>query len=514
MLVEKFKEYYGSKYSIESLLHQSNMSFIYKGLKLDTGEPVAIKIQKPQMNDPETSKKRFFLEPELLNQFSHPNIVKVLEMEGNEEVNYFSLEYINGQDLFKTVKSQGTIQFDKGIEIIKQINSALKHVHKLGKVHRDIKSSNIMVDQSGRAVLIDFGIALDLHATTRLTIHGDIFGTPEYMSPEQARGDRDIDKSTDIYSIGIVLYEIFTGKIPFRSDNQIRTIELIKSMEPEPPKKHNPSIPKHINETIMKCIAKNPAERFEHVEDISNALGSDKIVISHKDEKVKTGPSFDTRDKPDTKATITSSEMKIKRAINTIIGMIVLALLLSPVFFVKDTILRIIIPLMTIILGSIIYMLFPFFPKKGFRRTPTKQPGNIQGNSFNDFFVPSLQMNSSRIPGTFEIVDGPDKGKSFAIPGIVESGLIRSTLGRGGIEYPLSLAHIKVYDRDDLRMISRYQLELFYNNRDVILRNKSQNTPVFINDDVLYENQHKVISEGDIIELSKLKLRYHGNEND
>lgn len=485
------------------------MSYIYKGLKLDTGEPVAIKIQKPQMNDPETSKKRFFLEPELLNQFSHPNIVKVREMEGNGEVNYFSLEYINGLDLFKTVNTQGIIPYDKGIEIIKQVNSALKHVHKLGKVHRDIKTSNIMVDQSGRAVLIDFGIALDLHATTRLTIHGDIFGTPEYMSPEQARGERDIDKSTDIYSIGIVLYEIFTGKIPFRSDNQIRTIELIKNMDPEPPKKHNPSIPKHINNTIMKCIAKNPADRFQHIEDISDALESDKIVISHQDEKIKTARKADTRDKPDTKATITSSEIKIKRAINAIIGIIVLAMVIFPVFFVKDTVLRIIIPLMIIILGSIIYMLSPFFPKKAFRRMPTQQPGNIQGNSFNDFFVPSLQRNSSRIPGTFKIIDGPDKGKCFTVPGIIESGLIRSTFGRGGIEYPLSLAHIKIYDREDLRMISRYQMELFYNNRDVILRNKSQNTPVCINDDILYSDQHSVLNDGDIIEISKIKLRYN-----
>lgn len=499
LLIENFKAEYGSKYAVEKQITETHMSVVAKGIRLDTKEPVCIKILKPQFGSEQESIQRFYQEGKILSEFNHPNIVKVFELSGNDMLHFLVMEYIDGKELSKTTFSKSKNQIRKQINIIKQINSALKHIHRNGKVHRDLKPSNIMLDKSGKVVLIDFGIAKDLNSTTRLTRIGSIFGTPYYMSPEQASGSLNIDHRSDIFSAGIILYEMLTGNLPFYADNELKTMDLIKTFSPVLPKQQNPNIPEYIEKIILKCLEKNPDHRYQNIDNINRDLESNSfedIKHSVKDDELN-----------ETKTTISPQTNNTMQVFIFIFIALITMLLLKTV---SQAQIKIVILLIGIITAVIIKILL-FSQKTG--ANIQYDPKSMKGVFYNDFFVPEITKNNPPLLGYFEIGYGKDIKKTIRFPAIRESGFQKSSLGRGSLEYPLSLSHIKILDREELRMISRYQMEIFYNNQEMLIRNKSSSMPILVGDKKIEKDEIAQLHSGDKIVIAHIKFIYHKEDN-
>jgi serine/threonine protein kinase len=250
----------GDKYEILEIIGKGGMATVYKANQKNLNRLVALKVVHPNLIHDTEFLNRFHREAQMAASLNHPNIVMIYDEGSVNGTHFISMEYLEGEDLHCLIRKNGKLSVEDTINITGPIAEALDFAHTKGLVHRDVKSANIIVTKAGRPVLTDFGIA---HAAsgTKLTQAGTVIGTPEYMSPEQAEG-KILDGRSDIFSLGVVLYECLTGSVPFKGDNPLTTIHgIIYDITP-PLKKFNSRIPAWMDNIVMCSLAKKPEERF------------------------------------------------------------------------------------------------------------------------------------------------------------------------------------------------------------------------------------------------------------
>ena len=263
----------GQRYEILGEAGHGSMGNVYKARDRETGEIVALKLLKPEIASDHAMMERFKNELLFARKITHKNVCRMHEFNRVGGVAYTSMEFVEGESLRSVLSRFGGLQQRKAVDLALQISSGLKEAHAQGIVHRDLKPENIMVDAHGNVKIMDFGIARSMEAATRLT--GSMVGTPQYMAPEQVAG-KPVDYRTDIYSLGLILYEMFTGTPAFQADNPVAV--ALKHMQEEavPPHQIDPAIPAYIERTILKCLLKEPANRFQSITQLEQALnGSD-----------------------------------------------------------------------------------------------------------------------------------------------------------------------------------------------------------------------------------------------
>jgi zinc protease len=258
-----------ARYELLEEAGRGGMGVVYKAKDRETGEIVALKILKPEIASDPAQAERFINEVRLSRRITHKNVCRVYEFTRAGATAYLSMEFVQGESLRALIERMGAVTLRKGTQIARQICAALYEAHSEGIIHRDLKPENVMLDRAGNVKVMDFGIARLLDASVTST--GGILGTPAYMAPEQAEG-REIDGRTDIYATGLILYELFTGHPAFTGDTPI-TIALKQIREtPAAPRTHDASIPPGLDAIILKCLEKDPAQRFQSIAELDAAL--------------------------------------------------------------------------------------------------------------------------------------------------------------------------------------------------------------------------------------------------
>jgi hypothetical protein len=253
------------RYDILGEAGHGSMGNVYKARDRETGETVALKLLKPEIASDQAMMDRFKNELLFARKITHKNVCRVHEFNRVGGVAYTSMEFVEGESLRSVLNRFGGLPQRKAVDLALQICSGLKEAHIQGIVHRDLKPENIMIDANGNVKIMDFGIARSMEAVTRMT--GSMVGTPQYMAPEQV-GGKPIDYRTDIYSLGLMLYEMFTGTPAFQADNPVAVALKQMREEPTPPHDIDPSIPAWIERAILKCIEKDPAKRFQSIAEL------------------------------------------------------------------------------------------------------------------------------------------------------------------------------------------------------------------------------------------------------
>ena len=274
------------RYEIHELLGQGGMAYVYRAYDRIENRWVAIKILKEELSDNSDFLRRFRNESKAIAVLSHPSIVKVYDVSFGDRIQYIVMEYVDGITLKQYIEQQGELKWREALYFTVQILQALQHAHERGIIHRDIKPQNIMVLEDGSIKVMDFGIARFTQAETQ-TMTDKAIGSVHYIAPEQARGGHINDKA-DIYSVGVMLYEMLTGQLPFVADNAVSVAIMQMQAEPTPPTRINPAIPKGLEEITMHAMEKNPAQRFpsaaDMLEDVERFRRDPEMVFNYGDQ--------------------------------------------------------------------------------------------------------------------------------------------------------------------------------------------------------------------------------------
>jgi serine/threonine protein kinase len=257
-------------YKIEQKLGEGGMGAVFRGVDMMLEREVAIKFLRPELSSQPQVVERFRSEAVTLAKLNHPNIATLYNFMRQGDSFFMVLEFVRGATLDNVIQQRGAMPSEHAIPLFCQVLDGIQHAHDFGIIHRDIKPANMMFTEKGTLKVLDFGIARIL-GTARMTRQGNIIGTIEYMSPEQVRGF-ETDARSDIYSLGMLLYEMLTGKCPFQIENEFELMKAQIEQYPVPPRQLNPAIPESVEQAIWKSIQKDPAQRFQSASEFRTFL--------------------------------------------------------------------------------------------------------------------------------------------------------------------------------------------------------------------------------------------------
>jgi eukaryotic-like serine/threonine-protein kinase len=289
------------RYKIIDMIGGGGMANVYLVHDMILDRDVALKMLRLDFANDEEFIRRFHREAQSATSLAHPNIVSIYDVGEEDGLYYIVMEYVDGQTLKQYIQQNAPIHVDEVIEIMKQLTSAISHAHQNHIVHRDIKPHNILIDRKGNVKITDFGIAMALSATS-ITQTNSVLGSVHYLSPEQARGGT-ANKKSDIYSIGIVFFELLTGRLPFSGESAVSIALKHLQSETPSPKRWNPTIPQSVENIVLKATAKDPFHRYNSVEEMEedlytaldpNRVNEVKFTIPLDDEATKAIPVITT----------------------------------------------------------------------------------------------------------------------------------------------------------------------------------------------------------------------------
>jgi serine/threonine protein kinase/Tfp pilus assembly protein PilF len=302
------------RYEIIEELGKGGMGRVYKVFDTDIKEKVALKLLKPEIASDRETIERFSNELRFARKISHRNVCRMYDLGKAEGARFITMEYVSGEDLKSMIRMSTGFTVGTVLSIGKQVCDGLAEAHSLGVVHRDLKPQNIMIDKGGNAKIMDFGIARSIREKG-ITGPSILIGTPEYMSPEQAEA-KEVDYRSDIYSLGIILYEMATGRVPFEGDTALSIAMKHKGEIPKDPKQLNPNLPEDLSGVILKCMEKDKAKRYQTAAEVRSEL-----------EKIEKGIPTTERVVPE-KRPFTSHEITVKfspkRLLVPILGLVAL----------------------------------------------------------------------------------------------------------------------------------------------------------------------------------------------
>jgi len=289
---------FAGRYQIIEELGKGGMGKVYKVFDTKIKEKIALKLIKTEIASDKETIERFSNEIRLARKIGHRNVCRMFDIGEAEGTHFITMEYVSGEDLKTMIRMATGLSIGAVLSIGKQVCDGLAEAHSLGVVHRDLKPQNIMIDKGGNAKIMDFGIARSI-SEKGITGPSVLIGTPEYMSPEQAEA-KEVDHQSDIYSLGIILYEMATGRVPFEGDTALSIAMKHKGEIPKNPKQFNPNIPDDLSGVILKCIEKDRAKRYQTAAEVRSQL-----------EKIEKGIPTTERIVPERKP-LTSREITVK----------------------------------------------------------------------------------------------------------------------------------------------------------------------------------------------------------
>lgn len=260
-----------NRYRIIDKIGVGGMADVYRGEDTLLGRPVAIKILHANFANDDEFVSRFKREAQAAGKLNHPNIVNMYDVGFDQDLHYIIMEYVDGKTLKEYITEKGRLSIDEAVKFTIAIGEGLEHAHAMGIVHCDIKPHNVIITRTGRVKVTDFGIARAMNSTNTVMYTNSIMGSAHYLSPEQASG-KTIDGSTDIYSLGVVLYEMLSGKVPFEGETPIAVALKHVREKVIPPTRYNPSIPPLLESVVLKALSKDPKDRFESISDMMSDL--------------------------------------------------------------------------------------------------------------------------------------------------------------------------------------------------------------------------------------------------
>ena len=260
-----------NRYRIVDKIGVGGMADVYLGEDTLLGRQVAIKVLHANFANDDEFVTRFKREAQAAGKLNHPNIVNMYDVGFDQDLHYIIMEYVNGETLKEYITRHGRLSIDEAVKFTIAIAEGLEHAHTMGIVHCDIKPHNVIITQTGRVKVTDFGIARAMNATNTVMYTNSILGSAHYLSPEQASG-KPVDGNTDIYSLGVVLYEMLTGRVPFEGETPIAVALKHVREKVAPPTRYNPSIPPLLEAVVLKALSKNPADRFDSISDMISDL--------------------------------------------------------------------------------------------------------------------------------------------------------------------------------------------------------------------------------------------------
>ena len=281
------------RYHILETIGGGGMANVYKAHDAILNRTVAVKVLRPQFSDDDEFIRRFRREAQAATSLSHPNVVSIYDVGEESDLYYIVMEYVDGLTLKQLIQQRGSLPIEEIVDIMMQISSAIAHAHANQIVHRDIKPHNILISEQGEAKVTDFGIARAMTSAT-ITHTNSVMGSVHYLSPEQARGGM-VNEKSDIYSLGIVLYEMVTGRVPFSGDTAVSIAIKHLQTEVPSPRKFNPTLPQSLENIILKATAKDPFHRYASVREMETDLHTaldpkriyeEKFVIPHDNDDV------------------------------------------------------------------------------------------------------------------------------------------------------------------------------------------------------------------------------------